>query len=88
MRLLEAKVHFHEHDETLRDVPLLLARIRLYTDKGTFVASGEGYGDRHAASIAFNAIERQILEGKTHGQSKKPSAADEITKMYGWWLNE
>jgi CBS domain-containing protein len=88
MRVLEAKVHFHEHDETLRGIPLLLARIRLYTDKGLFIASSEGYGDRHAASLALNAIERQILEGKTHGRSKKPADADEITKMYGWWLSE
>ena len=88
MRVLEAKVHFHEHDETLRGMPLVLARIRLYTDKGLFVASDEGYGDRHAFSLALNAVERQILEGKTHGQSKKPADDAELAKIYGWWLSE
>ncbi|MFC4248962.1 CBS domain-containing protein [Natribaculum luteum] len=88
MRVLEAKVHLHEHDETLRGVPLLLARVRLYTDKGTFMASGEGYGDRHAVSLALNSVERQILEGKTYGRSKKSPGGEELEKMYGWWLSE
>ncbi|WP_255191277.1 CBS domain-containing protein [Natronobeatus ordinarius] len=88
MRVLEAKVHFHEHDETLRGMALVLARIRLYTDKGLFVASGEGYGDRHAFSLALNAVERQVLEGKTYGQSKKTADGEELAKIYGWWLSE
>ena len=88
MRVLEAKVHFHEHDETFRGMNLVLARVRLFTDKGTFVASGEGYGDRHAFSLALNAVERQILEGKTYGQSKKSADGDELAKIYGWWLSE
>lgn len=88
MRVLEAKVHFHEHDETLRGMPFVLARVRLYTDKGLFVASGEGYGDRHAFSLALNAVERQILEGKTYGKSKKNADAEELSKIYGWWLSE
>ncbi len=88
MRVLEAKVHFHEHDETFRGMKLVLARVRLYTDKGLFVASGEGYGDRHAFSLALNAVERQVLEGKTYGQSKKPADGDELAKIYGWWLSE
>ena len=88
MRVLEAKVHFNEHKERLRGVPQIYARIRLYTDKGLFVAEDSGFGDRHAFSLALNAIERQILEGKTHGRSKKPADDEEIAKMYGWWLAE
>ncbi|WIV68363.1 CBS domain-containing protein [Natrialbaceae archaeon AArc-T1-2] len=88
MRVLEAKVHFQEHDEQLRGIPLLYARVRLFTDKGTFVAADEGYGDRHAVSLALNAVERQILEGKTYGRSKKPADGDDLEKVYGWWLSE
>ncbi len=88
MRVLEAKVHFQEHDETFRGMSQLLARVRLYTDKGTFVASGEGYGDRHAFSLALNAVERQILEGKTYDRSKKPADGDELAKLYGWVISD
>jgi CBS domain-containing protein len=87
MSLLEAKVHLHEHDETFRGTSLILARIRLYTDRGHFIASGEGYGARHAIHLARNALERQILEGKTYGRSKKPPADDVREKLYGWWLS-
>ncbi|MCU4973867.1 CBS domain-containing protein [Halobacteria archaeon AArc-m2/3/4] len=88
MRLLEAKVHFQEHTERLRGTPLVLARVRLYTDRGLFIASGEGYGDRHAFSLALNAVERQILEGKTDGRTKKSATDSELAKMYGWVLSD
>ncbi|ARS90971.1 CBS domain-containing protein [Natrarchaeobaculum aegyptiacum] len=85
MRVFEAKVHFSEHRERLRGVPQIHARIRLFTDKGLFVASDEGYGDRHAFSLALNAIERQILEGKPSSRIKEHSDED-LEKVYGWWL--
>lgn len=64
LRLLEGKVHFHYHKETLRGRPLVLVRIRLFTDRGMFVGSEEGFGDRHAFSLALDAVERQILDAK------------------------
>ncbi|MFB6069546.1 MAG: CBS domain-containing protein [Halanaeroarchaeum sp.] len=87
MRVLEANVFLHEHDETLRGVPLLMARIRLFTDRGHFVGTGEGYGASHAIRLAANVLEREILEGKEYGRSKKHPAPDEVSKLYGWWLN-
>ncbi|WP_433629398.1 CBS domain-containing protein [Halomicrococcus sp. NG-SE-24] len=86
MTVLEAKIHLHEHDEKFRGTSLILARIRLYTDKGHFIASDEGFGASHALHLAMNAIERQILEGKTYGQSKKHPDAEYWERMYGWWL--
>ncbi|WP_232702836.1 CBS domain-containing protein [Halobacterium wangiae] len=88
MRLLEANVYFHEHEERLRGTPLLLARIRLFTDKGHFVGTGEGYGASHAFRLAANVVEREILEGKTRGRSKKGRDQEERAahKLYGWWL--
>lgn len=86
MNVLEAKVHLHEHDEQFRGTPLLLARLRLFTDKGYFVGSGEGYGASHAIRLAANVVERQILEGKTYGQNKKHPPQEEWEKLYGWWL--
>ncbi|MFC3477339.1 CBS domain-containing protein [Halobacterium litoreum] len=89
MQLLEANVYFHEHEERLRGTPLMLARIRLFTDKGHFVGTGEGYGAAHAFRLAANVVERQILEGKTRGRAKKGRDREERTahKLYGWYLS-
>jgi CBS domain-containing protein len=86
MRVLEANLYLHEHDETLRGVSLILARIRLFTDKGHFVGTGEGYGAAHAIRLAANVLERSILEGKDYARSKKHPDPDELSKLYGWWL--
>jgi len=84
--LLDAKVHFHEHDETLRGTSLLLARIRVYTDQGMFLATGEGYGARHAFNEARDVLERRIRDAKTHGQSKKHPDEAYWERRFGWLL--
>ncbi|ELZ87655.1 CBS domain-containing protein [Haloferax elongans ATCC BAA-1513] len=86
--LLEANIHLQEHDEKLRGTPLILARVRLYTDKGHFLGTGEGYGASHALHLARNVVERQLLEGKTHVETKKPPSDPEEywSKVFGWWL--
>jgi CBS domain-containing protein len=88
MNVLDAKVHLHEHDEKLRGTPLLLARIRLHTDQGLYVASGEGYGASHALNEAREVLERQIRDRKTHGQSKKPPDETFWERRFGWMLEE
>ncbi|MDX1746825.1 MAG: CBS domain-containing protein, partial [Halobacteriales archaeon] len=69
MQVIKASVELQEHKEQTRGVPLVLARIRLVTDRGYFSADGEGYGATHALRLAANAVERQLLKGKTYGQS-------------------
>lgn len=86
MSVIKASIELHEHTERRRDVPLMLARIRLATDRGYFTADGEGYGAAHALRVAANAVERQLLKGKTYGQSKKHTSADKQARLYGWWL--
>lgn len=86
MTVQEANVYLHQHDETYRGLPLLLARIRLFTDKGHFVGTGEGYGATHALHVARNTLERQLLEGKEYGRTKKHPTSDQLEKMLGWWL--
>ncbi|ESP90146.1 hypothetical protein K933_01257 [Candidatus Halobonum tyrrellensis G22] len=83
--VLTASVELHEHDERSRGVPLVLARIRLATDRGYVTADGEGYGATHALRLLANAVERQLLEGKIYRQSKKRPAPDEQQRLYGWW---
>ncbi len=86
MSVIKASIELQEHKEQSRGVPLVLARIRLVTDRGYFTADGEGYGASHALRLAANAVERQLLKGKTYGQSKKQSDAEAQEHLYGWWL--
>jgi CBS domain-containing protein len=86
MNILDAKVHFHEHDEKLRGTSLLLARIRLHTDRGLYIASGEGYGASHAFNEARDVLERRIRDKKTYGESKKPPSEEFWEKRFGWML--
>ncbi|MFC7130636.1 CBS domain-containing protein [Haloferax chudinovii] len=86
MSVIKASIELQEHKEQSRGVPLVLARIRLVTDRGYFTADGEGYGAAHALRLAANAVERQLLKGKTYGQSKKHSDSNEQEQLYGWWL--
>lgn len=88
MNILDAKVHLHEHDETHRGTPLLLARVRLHTDRGLYIASGEGYGAKHAINEARDVLERQIRDRKTQGRSKKPRSEEFWEKRFGWMLEE
>ena len=84
MTLLDATIHLHEHDETLRGTPLVLARVRLFTDRGFVTGSGEGYGAKHALSEARDVVERQIIEQKTHAQTKKHPDEDTRTRLRGY----
>jgi ribosome-associated translation inhibitor RaiA len=86
--VLDAKIHLHEHDEKLRGTPLLLARIRLYTDRGLVMASGEGYGASHAIHEARDTLERRIRDDKTYARSKKHPDQEFWEKRFGWWLEE
>jgi CBS domain-containing protein len=88
MRVLDARIHFQKHDEKFRGTPLLLARIRLHTDRGLYIASGEGYGAKHALHEARDVIERRIRDRKTYGRSKKHPDEEYWEKRFGWLLEE
>lgn len=87
MRVLDAKLHLHKHDETLRGTPLLLARLRLSTDRGLFLGTGEGYGAEHAIAEASDVIERKIRDEKTYGKTKKHPDIEFWEKRFGWTLD-
>jgi CBS domain-containing protein len=88
MNVLDARIHLHKHDEKRRGVPLLLARIRLHTDHGLYMASGEGYGASHALNEARDVLERRIRDEKTYGQTKKPPTEEFWEKRFGWLLEK
>jgi len=84
MSVIKASIELHEHKEQSRGMPLVLARIRLVTDRGYFTADGEGYGASHALRLAANKVERQILKGKTYRRSKKrPDSREQETPSMG-----
>ena len=88
LSVFDAKLHLHEHDETNRGTPLLLARLRLHTDRGMFIAKGEGYGASHAINEARDVMERQLRDAKTKGKSKKHPDEEFWEKRFGWMLEE
>lgn len=88
MTVLDAKIHLHKHDERRRGTPLILARIRLHTDRGLYMASAEGYGANHALNEARDKLERRIRDQKTHGKSKKHPDEEFWEKRFGWLLEE
>lgn len=88
MSVLDARIHLHKHDEKRRGTPLILARIRLHTDRGLYMADGEGYGASHALNEARDVLERRIRDKKTYGHSKKPPDESFWKKRFGWSLEE
>jgi len=84
--ILDAKIHLQKHHEKHRGTPLLLARVRLHTDQGLYIASGEGYGASHALNEAREVLERQVRDSKTYGKSKKPPSEEFWDKRFGWLL--
>lgn len=90
MDVFEATIVLHEHEERLRGTPLLRATIRLFTDKGRFSASGEGYGARAAFDEAADTVEKTVLENKERAHPGQPSHDDrvDVDKLLGWWLGE
>lgn len=78
LRPLEAKVHFHHHKEKLRGRPLVLARVRVFTDNGHFIGSGEGFGDKQAFGAALDVIERQLLDEKGPRRADRARRRDSV----------
>ena len=86
--VLETNVVLHEHQEAQRGTPLIQATIRLFTDEGRFVATGEEYGAGPAIRSAVQKLERSVLDRKEHGRTKKhtPEKRERVEKLLGWWL--
>ncbi|MFA9516516.1 CBS domain-containing protein [Halopenitus sp. H-Gu1] len=64
MQVFHAHVRLQAHKEKLRGTPLLQCQIRLRTNKGQVMGTGEGYGAEHAFHVALDKLERNVLEVK------------------------
>lgn len=91
MDVLETNVVLHEHKETTRGRPLIQATIRLFTDEGRVVATGEGYGSGPAIREAAETLERNVLDNKSKEMAvqkrKRPiQSPEDAERLLGWWL--
>jgi len=91
MDVLEVNVVFHKHDERVRGLPLVLATIRLFTDRGRFSGSGEEYGAEAAFDAAADVVEGNVLQDKSRGQNlhnrpDSPERRQELERLLGWWV--
>jgi len=57
--------------EYYRGLPWVLVRLKLASDKGTFVATGEGWGAEYALHATLRKLEREILKEKELLTDKK-----------------
>ncbi len=57
-------VYIKQHKERFRSLPLIHVRIKLATDRGTFFATGEGWGVEFAVHATLKKLEREILKEK------------------------
>ena len=50
--------------EYYRGLPWVYVRLKLASDKGTFFATGEGWGAEYAVHAALRRLEREVLKEK------------------------
>ncbi|MEM4617049.1 MAG: histidine kinase, partial [Archaeoglobaceae archaeon] len=55
--LKKQRVHF-------RGLPLVIAKIKLWSVKGLFIASGESWGIEFAIHVALEKLEREVQKEK------------------------
>jgi ribosome-associated translation inhibitor RaiA len=60
--------------------------VRLHTDRGLFMASGEGYGARSALDDARDALERQLRDHKGRERDGRRFSEADWERRFGWWL--
>jgi len=57
-------LYIKQHKERFRSLPLIHVRIKLSSDRGTYFATGEGWGVEFAVHATLKKLEREILKEK------------------------
>ncbi|MBE8539673.1 CBS domain-containing protein [Geoglobus acetivorans] len=57
-------VYIKQHKERFRGLPLIHVRLKMSSDRGTFFATGEGWGIEFAIHATLKKLEREILKEK------------------------
>lgn len=88
LSVLAATVHLHERDEQRRGESLVRARVRLHTDRGVYVGTGEQYGASGALNDARDELERQFHGVRTSDGRAQSRRERRWEDRFGWLLGE
>ena len=64
-------VYIKRHKEYFRNLPLIHVRLKLTSEKGNFMVSGESWGVEYAVHVALKKLEREILKEKELLEDKR-----------------
>ncbi|WP_456467726.1 CBS domain-containing protein [Archaeoglobus sp.] len=64
-------VYIKRHKEHFRNLPLIHVRLKLSSEKGNFMVSGESWGVEYALHVALKKLEREVLKEKEILQDKR-----------------
>ncbi len=81
LQVLHTHVHLKQHKEQMRGNHLIHSKIILHTNKGQFVATGEGFGTRHSLRLSRDRLERKVLGEK--GVKRSDRDAERLLKELG-----
>ncbi len=57
-------VYIKRHKERFRGLPLIHVRLKLSSERGNFMVSGESWGVEYAVHVALKKLEREVLKEK------------------------
>jgi len=57
-------IYIKRHKEIFRGLPLIFVRMKLTTEKKTFLVSGESWGVEFAVHATLKKLEREVLKEK------------------------
>ncbi|MCS7121668.1 MAG: CBS domain-containing protein [Archaeoglobaceae archaeon] len=64
-------VHLEQHKDRFRKLPLVHVRIRVVSERGTFMVTGEGWGVEYALHTTLKKLEREIVKEKEMIKGKR-----------------
>ncbi|MDI3498046.1 CBS domain-containing protein [Archaeoglobus sp.] len=64
-------IYIKRHKEHFRNLPLIHVRLKLASEKGNFMVSGESWGVEYAIHVALKKLEREILKEKELLEDKR-----------------
>lgn len=64
-------VYIKRHKEHFRNLPLIHVRLKLSSERGNFMVSGESWGVEYALHVALKKLEREVLKEKEILQDKR-----------------
>ncbi len=64
-------VYIKRHKERFRGLPLIHVRLKLSSERGNFMVSGESWGVEYALHVALKKLEREVLKEKELLQDRK-----------------